>query len=247
VIRQGEIGSSFFVLATGRVKVVRHLDDGREVVLSSLSEGAFFGEMALLQDGARTASVIAEEPSQLFEIKRGVLEKLIAEHPSVERTLKNFYSQRVLETIIATHPLFRPFEAIERRALAEKWQYISVNAGDVLIEERAKGDGLYLVATGSLEVLRASPPGGPRLLAELKAGDLFGEMSLLDNQPTIATVQACSETTVLKLPKADFDVLIMTHPQVLELVAELRASRAIQNVALLGAGDPRPEDGAALV
>ncbi|CAN0548367.1 unnamed protein product, partial [Laminaria digitata] len=74
IISEGEVGDSFFVLVSGSVRVQRRDDSGQDVVLAYLNEGAFFGEMALLQDGARTATVVAQAESQIFEISKEVLD-----------------------------------------------------------------------------------------------------------------------------------------------------------------------------
>ena len=70
IVRQGEIGDRFYVLAKGRVEVVRD-EGGRKTVLSTLGEGESFGELALLKDLARTATVRALEPTDVLVIGRG--------------------------------------------------------------------------------------------------------------------------------------------------------------------------------
>lgn len=246
VIREGETGNSFFVLAQGKVRVSRKNRDGSETVLAHLTDGAFFGEMALLQDGARTASVIVEEDSQVFEISKPLLDTVVAHYPSVERVLRDFYTQRLLSTTMATHPLFHPFEAKERRHLMEMFKSKSFNAGDVLLKEGQRGDGLYLLLTGTLEVTKRKD-GEPIVIAELDAGDMFGEMSLLTNRPTVATITAVTECLVLRLSKSNFDELIMTHPQVLELVSQISEERETENNAIFGSWTPKSGGGAALV
>lgn len=236
VIKEGDIGDSFFVLATGKVRVSRKAEGGSEVILAYLTDGAFFGEMALLQGGPRTASVIVEEDSQLFEIKKELLDQVVARYPSVAAILKNFYKQRLLSTAMATHPLFRPFSNAERRQLMEMFKSRAFEAGSVLLEEGKKGTGLYLALYGSLEV--SKDQGGNKLvLAELGPGDLFGEMSLLTGKPTVATVRALTECYVLRLSKKKFDEVIMTHPQVLELVSVVSDERSAINQTLLSAQD----------
>ncbi len=234
VIREGESGDSFFVVASGRVRVTRRGPDGKDVDLAILTDGAFFGEMALLQDGARTASVIVEEEAQIFEINKEVLDHVVREYPSVAAVLRNFYRQRLLSTAMATHPLFAPFSSDERRALMEMFKSKNFVEGEVLLEEGKKGTGLFILLYGALEVAKDQPGGDKLVLASLGPGDMFGEMSLLTNQPTVASVTAMSDCFVLRLSKKKFDELIMTHPQILELVALVSDERASLNDALQG-------------
>ncbi len=63
IVPQGRGGYGFFILVSGRAKAVRRLDNGEEVVVNQFGPGDFFGELALLDGGPRTASVIAEEPT----------------------------------------------------------------------------------------------------------------------------------------------------------------------------------------
>lgn len=73
-------------------------------------------------------------------------------------------------------------------------------------------------------------------------------MSLLANKPTSATITSTTDCCiVLRLSKRDFDEAIMTHPQVLELVAKVSEERQTENLAVLEGWAPRAEAGAALV
>jgi CRP-like cAMP-binding protein len=55
-------------------------------------------------------------------------------------------------------------------------------------------------------------------IAEVQSGDIFGEMSLLSHGPAVASIRAASKIYALVLPRADFQEVIMTHPQVLEYI-----------------------------
>ena len=235
IIKEGDVGDAFFVVAEGKVRVSRRGTDGREIPLTYLSDGAFFGEMAVLQHGARTATVTAEESGQIFEIRREVLDEVIESYPSVAKVLRNFYRQRLLSTAMATHPLFTPFNTEERRGLMEMFKSRQVKASDVLLEQGKKGTGLFILLHGQLEVVRMRDDGQAVTLAHLLAGDMFGEMSLLTNGPTVARVIAATDCFVLRLSKRKFDEVIMTHPQVLEFISEVSAARTSINDALLGA------------
>jgi CRP-like cAMP-binding protein len=70
IITQGDVGIGFYVLVTGHAKAVRTLPDGEKVVVNTFGPGDFFGELALLDDGPRTASVIATEPTTCLLLTR---------------------------------------------------------------------------------------------------------------------------------------------------------------------------------
>jgi CRP/FNR family cyclic AMP-dependent transcriptional regulator len=86
VVNEGDETDSLYVLLSGRVKVFCTGDDGREVVLDTMSAGDFFGEL-VLDGGPRSASVMTLENSRLFVIPQGDVEGLLAAHPEFARNM----------------------------------------------------------------------------------------------------------------------------------------------------------------
>ncbi|MDP1915643.1 MAG: cyclic nucleotide-binding domain-containing protein [Myxococcales bacterium] len=227
IFEQGSQGTSFFVICAGKVRVLRTDGDATRE-LATLEEGAFFGEMALLSDAPRSASVeAAAEDTQLLEIPASVLTDLSSQHPTVATALKKFCRQRLLANLMNSASLFKPFTKSERRGLVQRFRARDAVAGEVLIQEGRPSDGLYVVLTGEVAVVM-----GNRQVATLREGQVFGEMSLLTRSPTSATVKTTRRTSFLRLPREDFDELIMSHPQILEQVAELTDERRKQNASL---------------
>jgi len=87
VVLEKEMGAALFVIISGKVKIVRTDEDGREVILSIFGPGEFFGEMSLLDGLARSASVVALAKAELFMIHRRDFLKLLQEHPQVAISL----------------------------------------------------------------------------------------------------------------------------------------------------------------
>jgi len=87
VVLEQESGAALFVIITGKVKVVRMDEDGREVILSMFGPGEFFGEMSLLDGLARSASVVATVKSELFMIHRRDFLELLNEFPTITISL----------------------------------------------------------------------------------------------------------------------------------------------------------------
>ena len=83
ILSQGDSGDALFLIRTGQVKVTVIAENGREVILSVLGGGSFFGEMALLDGGPRTASVIAEGPVVCLTIGRTRFLKLLREESTI--------------------------------------------------------------------------------------------------------------------------------------------------------------------
>ncbi len=87
VVQEGDSGHSMFIIIGGSVKVSSYAPDGREVVLSILEQGDFFGEMALLDEAPRSATVTTMEDSELGQIRRPDFERLMLDMPRITRKL----------------------------------------------------------------------------------------------------------------------------------------------------------------
>lgn len=70
IVTQGEGGTGFYILVSGRAEVIHLRPDGTKTVVNYFGPGEFFGELALLTDGPRTASIIAAEPTQCQVLPR---------------------------------------------------------------------------------------------------------------------------------------------------------------------------------
>ena len=95
VLHENETGSALFVIISGKVKVSRESDDGKEVILTILNESDFFGEMAILDGLSRSAGVIAIEETELFIIQRTDFLNLLQEHPEISVALLQELTRRL--------------------------------------------------------------------------------------------------------------------------------------------------------
>ena len=91
---------------------------------------------------------------------------------------------------MATSPLFKPFNRMQQRDLLRRFTSHDVAPGTVVINEGEEGRGLFVVLSGELDVSRRATDGAVVPLGGLKTGDVFGEISLLRNAKTSATVIA---------------------------------------------------------
>jgi CRP-like cAMP-binding protein len=245
IIREGDPGRSFFIIVEGKVRVFKSTKDGKELTLAHLGEGAFFGEMALLSGAPRTANVAAEEDTEILEVTDVVLRQLATKYPQVISSLKNFYRQRLLNNVMAISPLFKDFDPGERKAIVEKFRMKQAGPGEVVIAEGRSSDGLYVVLHGAVRVSTRKDDKDIDL-ARLSEGEIFGEMSLLTRKPATATVTASGNAILLRLPRENFQELVVTHPQILELVSELTERRRGATEAILH-GQGEGHDGMSFV
>jgi CRP-like cAMP-binding protein len=83
ILIEEEVGSTMFIILDGRVKISRISDDGREVILSILSEGDFFGEMSILDGQNRSANVVTLEDSRILVIRREDFLRMLHDFPQI--------------------------------------------------------------------------------------------------------------------------------------------------------------------
>jgi CRP-like cAMP-binding protein len=95
LMRKGELGDSLFIINEGWVKIVTVDSKGDELIINKCGPGEIIGEMALLDSGPRSASVIALEDSEALELKQGAFQNVIDHHPEVSLSIIRNYSNRL--------------------------------------------------------------------------------------------------------------------------------------------------------
>lgn len=95
ILFEDDPGDALYLVGTGQVKVVLIGEDGREVILSVLGEGSFFGEMALLDDEPRSAHVIAMEDASVLALRREDFQARLRSSPEVAIALLRELSGRL--------------------------------------------------------------------------------------------------------------------------------------------------------
>ncbi|MCK5077993.1 MAG: Crp/Fnr family transcriptional regulator [Calditrichia bacterium] len=95
ILIEEEVGTTMFIIIFGKVKISRISDDGREVILSILSEGDFFGEMSLLDGQTRSANVTALDNSELLMLRREDFLQMLYDYPQIAINLLKELAQRI--------------------------------------------------------------------------------------------------------------------------------------------------------
>jgi len=241
ILAEGQPGHSFFVIARGSVAVSKHLAQGGEQRLATLHEGAIFGEMALVSASPRKATVTALGDCDLLEFDREALAAASQEVADIAVALDKFTRERMLNNLLATAPLFRPLDRRQRFDLIRRFTAHDVAGGVTIVEEGAIGQGLFMLLSGEVDVSKVD--GDSRvLLATLAPGDVFGEISLVHDDATSASVTAVKQSTVLFLAREIFDRLIAAVPAIHDYVHDLGEERLMDTRLLLEASYDEEEE-----
>lgn len=213
LFHEGERGDALYVIVEGEVVV--EAEGPPRVEMARLGAGAFIGEVALMTDQPRSATVTAVDDAELLRVDRATLKHVLAEHGEVLAAVLRFVRDRLVDRWTRTSPLFRPFDAGERQALAARFRFLEIDANSILLRTGSRPDGLYIVLAGQFAVKRAGAP-----VATLGPGNLIGEAALLSGGAMQSEVVALGKSLALCLPAGDFREVIMTHPHVLEYIGE---------------------------
>ncbi|MCS6800119.1 MAG: cyclic nucleotide-binding domain-containing protein [Myxococcota bacterium] len=227
VVEQGSEGHEAFVVARGLLRVTRANEpgEGEATVLAVLGPGAIFGEMALLSDAPRAASVVAIEPSQLLVTGRRALEALAAREPAIGKELGDFCHRRMIANLLRTSRVLQVIGPAERAQLVGQFKACSFDPGERLLERGRESSRLFLVASGSVDVVGRDADGDTLLLATLGPGDVVGEISLVLRRPATADVVARHPTIALTLEREAFHAVIRAHPALLAELYDLATRR----------------------
>ena len=105
--------------------------------------------------------------------------------------------------LIRRVPLFSLLTAVQAESVANAVVKRRFKRGEIIVEQGAKSNALFILLTGRARVLTSDSRGREVILATMNPGDYLGEMSLIDNEPHSATVRTEVQTDVLMLARAD--------------------------------------------
>jgi len=228
IVAEGEPGASMFILAQGSVKVLRGAAE-----VDRIGEGGLFGEIALLADVPRVASVVADDDCVFLEVPRALLSELSARHASLPAVLQRYFKERLLANLLRSNDIFRVFTREELQRLMERFTVRTVERGDELVKQAEVGPGLFVILRG--RCVAYDVPTGHEY-PELGEGALFGEISLLELSPATATVRAETRCVLLFLDRRSFAEEILRNPPAarkLEAIARERLERSAKLPASL--------------
>jgi ABC-type bacteriocin/lantibiotic exporter with double-glycine peptidase domain/CRP-like cAMP-binding protein len=215
VVRQGDAPDGLYVVAEGRLRVVR-ADGGAEAALGTLRPGDTFGEAGLLDGRPRQATVRASERAVVLRLDPALFLAIARRHPEVRERLGELERARRIGPLLRAHPVFSVLTAADVQQLVPELGELMVRAGETVFGAGDPPGPLYLVTEGRLRV--TADEGST--LGYLRSGDVFGELSAYAGTPRAATVEAISDARLAALRADAFTALVDAHPAVAERVAE---------------------------
>jgi CRP-like cAMP-binding protein len=196
-------------------------------VVHRLRAGDYFGEIGLLQNVRRTATVRAATAVQVLSMDRETFTTLVAESDLTSSEIGALVRRRVMSTHLA---LALPrLSATQIAGVVPRFETAVFPPGAVIIRQGDAPQSFYVVVRGAVEVVNHHPSGYDILIGTLGPGEYFGEVGLLHGRPRTATVRVASEgeAEVMVLDEAAFRGLMTESAQTSQDVARSMAERLV--------------------
>jgi CRP-like cAMP-binding protein/Fe-S-cluster-containing dehydrogenase component len=235
VIREGEFGDTFYVVLNGTFAVEVWNDQGIPVQVATIQRGAYFGELAMIGRGMRTASVKAVSANcQVLEIYKGPFDRMLKEDKTgqLKKLLDDSYAKRTIEKFIRDNEFLRDISDVDKKLMIDTAKLVRHEAMSEIYKQGAAATSFYLVRQGFLKAWRMEGE-AESILAYLRDKDFFGDLELVDGRPRTATVTAMEPVEVIELPRSVFAGIYQRYPNVIQAYRryDLDARQATQSTA----------------
>lgn len=210
VIKQGDDGEVLYCVDTGVLKCYRKMDKDAEypgTFLKDYQPGEAFGELALLYNAPRAATIIANEASVCFSLDRDCFNNIVKD-ATMKRRMR-------FEEFLNKIELLNDLDTYEKGQLSDVLTIQNFAEGDSVLKQGDGGDQFYLIEEGTADAIKTTD-GADEVVFQYKENDYFGELALLKDEPRAATIKATSALRVAFLDRGSFKRLLGPLEAVLE-------------------------------
>lgn len=218
IIRQGDLGDLFYCLETGSAEASV---EGVGTVFT-YGSGGCFGELALIYNTARAASVTATNACKLWALDLRTFRYILATTSSSKMVHRCEFLKKC--------PFLDPLSNEQIGKLAGALDSCSFESDDYIIRQGDTGDCFYIIEEGQVKCTQLKSSGREVELLTLRAGDYFGEMALMLDEARHANCIAVGKVKCLSLDRSKFDMLL---GPVQDVLARRMRIRILQSVPLL--------------
>lgn len=200
VIVQGEEGDNFYIVKDGNLDASIQSRDSRRKVLE-YGPGDMFGELALMYNAQRAATVTATTDVKLWALERNSFKMMIT---TAENTQKKLY-----ESFLESVDVLRELTRYELATLSDMLESDVFDDGEAIINQGEDGNYFYIVEDGECKAYIGGEQGEVEVKHYTKPGEYFGEIALLVSAARKATVRGAGRgCSVLSVSRKDFDAVL---------------------------------------
>ncbi|KAG9510858.1 hypothetical protein GZH46_00589, partial [Fragariocoptes setiger] len=182
VIRQGDDGDNFYVVERGKFQICVTRDDGTREIRGEYEDRGSFGELALMYNQPRAATVIAVTDGSLWAMDRNTFRKIVLK--------RAFKKRKEYEALFEKVSVLQCLNGYERMNLCDALVSRRFEDGQQIIRQGDQANGMYFIESGRVKIVKETEDGRTRELAILQKGDYFGELALINHKPRAAS--ACA-------------------------------------------------------
>lgn len=200
IIKQGDDGDNFYVIENGLYEASINLPSGESKVIFTYQGKGSFGELALLYNMPRAATIKATSQGALWAMDRATFRRIV---------LKSAFKKRKMyESLIDRVPMLKALESYERMNLADALIPKTYEEGQRIIKQGDAADGMYFIESGTISITIMDDAQGEVKIKEIQEGDYFGELALLTHKPRAASAYAVTNVKVAFLDVEAFERLL---------------------------------------
>jgi cAMP-dependent protein kinase regulator len=210
-IQQGDDGDVLYIVETGELECSKHFTkDGPEVFLKMYEPGDSFGELALLYNAPRAATIKAKTDCILWALDRATFNNIVKDAAQKKREKFESFLKKV--DILST------IDSYELTQICDALKETTYLKGDYIIKENDYGDIFYILEEGNCRATKTLEPGKPATeIKKYSIGEYFGERSLIKGEPRYANIEVTSDICkVLSLDRNSFKRLLGPIEKLLE-------------------------------
>merc|ERR1712106_212137 len=203
IIKEGDIGSIVYVMEEGKVEVSR---EGK--FLSIMNSGKLFGELAILYNCQRTATIKAASDCKLWAVERACFQTIMMRTGLIKQTEYTAFLKSV--------PTFVNLPEETLIKIADVLEEYSYKQGEYIIRQGAIGDTFFIISQGRVKVTRKEGGNEEKFIRNLHKGDFFGEKALSGEEVRTANIIADTGD-----PEGEVKCLVIDRDTFTQLIANL--------------------------
>eukprot|EP00331_Platyophrya_macrostoma_P014159 CAMPEP_0176432356 /NCGR_PEP_ID=MMETSP0127-20121128/15349_1 /TAXON_ID=938130 /ORGANISM="Platyophrya macrostoma, Strain WH" /LENGTH=381 /DNA_ID=CAMNT_0017814519 /DNA_START=25 /DNA_END=1170 /DNA_ORIENTATION=- len=202
VIQQGDSGDVLYVVDSGALDCFKRFKkDEDEKYLKQYQPGESFGELALLYNAPRAATIRAAQDSILFSLDRECFNNIVKDSAVKKR--------EQYESLLSKIDLLSTMDGYERSKIADALKHAKFRAGEYVVKEGENGNTFFFIEEGEAVATKTLKAGSePEVVFEYKSGDYFGELALLKDIPRQANIVAKTDLVLASMDRLSFKRLI---------------------------------------
>lgn len=203
IIEQGDDGDNFYVIESG----VYDIQVNKQNVGQYTEKGSF-GELALMYNMPRAATIVALTPGKLWALDRLTFKRIV---------LKSAFEKRKMyEQLLENMPMFKSLNSYERMNVADALFSRAFKDGEAIILQGDAANCMYFVESGEVTIVREQD-GQSKEIKVCSKGDYFGELALLTKKPRAASAYARGDETKCAILDVDaFERLLGPCVQIMQ-------------------------------